>query len=264
MSDTVLDAPPGTTAGTGAAVEPPTETPLNFTGPRVEATLVRNARDHRIHGTAIVVNTGISAVPLAETPRTSIPALSSAILADTVIERADTLVLLRVHDDGGMAGITGEPGWALLGDLFGEDAAPGDGLPFPRETPLWKSPQDDAGTVTFDAAHLLKEIPEPAAPETFDIKVNLWYAPAGTDCFIHNQHDFIEVHTQVHGIGRMQKFREQDHRTLYQDVVMSPGYTTPDPFCSTGPDGTYVYPWHQYRADTDCVWLAVEYHRRTR
>ncbi|MFJ8650677.1 hypothetical protein ACIRNI_31795 [Streptomyces sp. NPDC093546] len=229
------------------------ETALAFSGPRIEATLVRDARDYPVRDAAIVVNTGVTDVHIAETPRKSIPPLSSTILADTRVERADTLVLLRVRDGAGMPGITEDPGWDLLGDVLAG---------FPRDTPLWKSPQDDAGTVTFDAAHLLGETPEPLRPETYDVKVNLWYAPAGTDCAIHNQHDFIEVHTQVHGIGRMQKFREQDHRTLYQDVVMAPGYTTPDPFCSTAPDGTYLYPWHQYRADTDCVWLAVEYHHR--
>jgi hypothetical protein len=41
---------------------------------------------------------------------------------------------------------------------------------------------------------------------------------------------------------------------------MGPGYTTPDPFCGTAPDGTFDYPWHQYRAESDCVWLAIEYH----
>ncbi|MDX3376575.1 hypothetical protein PV390_19455 [Streptomyces sp. ME02-6991-2A] len=32
---------------------------------------------------------------------------------------------------------------------------------------------------------------------------------------------------------------------------------------TAGADGSFQYPWHQYRADTDCVWLAVEYHRVT-
>jgi hypothetical protein len=22
----------------------------------------------------------------------------------------------------------------------------------------------------------------------------------------------------------------------------------------------FIYPWHQYYADTDCIWLAIEYH----
>lgn len=91
--------------------------------------------------------------------------------------------------------------------------------------------------------------------------MNLWFAPAGTDCGLHDRHPFLEVHTQVQGTGRMQTFRAEDHATLRQDVLMSPGHTH-DPFCDLGPDGAFRYPWHQYRADTDSLWLAVEYHAR--
>ncbi|MEU6062832.1 hypothetical protein [Streptomyces sp. NPDC047097] len=238
-----------------------TVSPLNFTGRHIEATLVRNAKDFLVQGRAIVVNIGVDAVFVGRTPRKSIPALSSTVLVDTRVEAADALVLLRIRDEeAGIAGIVDEPGWQLLGDLLGDAEGVTGGRPFPKDTPLWKGPQDDAGRLEFDPAHLLKERPDARHPAPFDVKVNLWFAPAGTDCAIHNQHDFIEVHTQVHGTGRMQKFTAQDHHTLYEDVLMSPGYTTPDPFCATGPDGTYDYPWHQYRADTDCVWLAVEYH----
>jgi len=92
------------------------------------------------------------------------------------------------------------------------------------------------------------------------IKVNLWFAPSQTNCFIHNKHDFIEIHSQIYGHGRMQKFKAQDYAKLYEDILMSPGYTTPLPFCRIEDNSKFVYPWHQYYADTDCVWLAIEYH----
>lgn len=245
-----------------------TETPLNFSGPRIEALLVQDVKDYHVSGPAVVVNTGTTDVFVARTPRKRIPPLSSTILTGVRIEEAPSLLLLRVKDGTAIADITHEPGWDLLGNLLaaagtpaGDTAPGGDGvLPFPRDTPLWKSPQDHAGHLDLDPAHLLGESTAPGRLQPFEIRANLWFAPAGTDCSIHNQHDFIEVHTQLHGLGRMQKFTEQDHSTLYEDLPMSPGYTTPEPFCSTGPAGTYLYPWHQYRADTDCVWLAVEYH----
>jgi hypothetical protein len=239
---------------------------LNFTGKHIEALLVRNAKDFPVQGRTLVVNIGATPAPLARTPRTSIPPLSSTVLVDTRVQEAQALVLLRINDESAaVEDIVGEPGWHLLGDLLGDapatDRDPGTGgRPFPRDTPLWKGPQDDAGVIALDPGRLLGESIAPPRETPFQVKVNLWYAPAGTDCAIHNQHDFIEVHTQVLGTGRMQKFTEQDHSTLYEDVLMSPGYTTPDPFCDTAPDGTFRYPWHQYRADTDCVWLAVEYH----
>lgn len=258
---------------------------LSFTGDRVVATVVRDTPEFRVEGRAIVVNCGAHDVWVAEPPRRPIPPLTSTILADTTVEGAGLLVVLRTDDrppDGsggheggdrtggdrgdrdGAGAVTGEPGWRLLGDLIGEGTGDTGGLPFDRSIPLWRSPVDSIGPVTFDPARLLRQTPSAGPPQLFEVRVNLWFAPAGTDCFIHNRHDFIEVHTQVAGLGRMQKFRSQDHATLYQDVLMSPGYTTPDPFCAVGSDGTCVYPWHQYHADTDCTWLAIEYHRVTR
>lgn len=244
-----------------------TERALDLGGSFVATTVVAGAAEHHVGGRAIVVNCAPGDAWVAESPRRPIPPLTSTIVTDTTIEGAELLVVLRTDDEKGdrIAGITREPGWALLGELLGDRIGDGPGttggLPFDKGIPLSRGSQDTIGRVEFDPALVLREPPAAGAPDTFDVRLNLWFAPAGTDCFIHNRHDFIEVHTQVAGLGRMQKFREQDHTTLYQDLPMSPGYTTPDPFCSLGPDDTYVYPWHQYRADTDCVWLAIEYHR---
>jgi len=213
----------------------------------VRATLVDRPRDYRVEGRAVVVNHTRTPVGLGE--RGFVPAFSSTVLVDTTIERAESVLLFSVTDPDGIVGIVGEPGWHPLADLL-----PG----FPVDTPLWRGPQDDIGTLTFDPAPVLGEDPSPQ--RTFRVKVNLWFAPAGTDCGLHDRHDFIEIHSQVAGRGRMQKFTARDHAALYEDLLMSPGHTPPVPFCRTGPDGGFVYPWHQYRADTDCVWLAVEYH----
>jgi len=47
--------------------------------------------------------------------------------------------------------------------------------------------------------------------------------------------------------------------TLYEDVLMPPGFTH-DPFFTVGNDRSFSYPWHRYYADTDCIWMAVELH----
>ena len=84
--------------------------------------------------------------------------------------------------------------------------------------------------------------------------MNFWFAAAGTDCGIHNEHDFLEIHTQIWGTGHMQKFHQRSADTLYQDILMTPGFTH-KPFCSDD----LRYPWHRYYSDTDCIWLAVEF-----
>ena len=228
---------------------------LNFSGPLVDAAFVQNVRDYRIEGRAIVVNPGLSATAMGRSPRRWIPPLSSTILRDTQIERARSLIVLRASEGGEIGAIIAQPGWKPLGELLGDGS-------FPADTPLWKSPQDEVGSVVFAPNVVLRQA-EVGPERLFRIKVNLWFAPAGTDCLIHNLHDFMEVHTQVSGRGRMQKFVEQDYRTLYEDLLMSPGYTTPEPFCTARSDGSFAYPWHQYHADTDCVWLAIEYHAQT-
>ena len=104
-----------------------------------------------------------------------------------------------------------------------------------QQTRLWRSDKERIGQTEF----------------------NLWYAPAGTHCGLHNKHDFQEIHTQILGRGRMQKFHGNDYNSLYQEVFMSPGYTH-EPFY----DREGRYPWHQYYADTDSIWLSIEIHNK--
>lgn len=237
------------------------ERQLAFSGRHVRASLVEHAKDLHVEGRTIVVNLDTKPAYLAEEPRAVIPALSATTVVDSRLEQATAVVLLRVDDTAGIAGIVDEPGWAHFADVLAQRAPAGAPPPsFPRQTQLWRSPVDDGGFVSFDPAALLDEGTHGHRHRDFRISLNLWFAPAGTDCGLHNRHDFIETHAQVSGYGRMQKFRREDHASLYEDVLMSPGYATPQPFCALGTDPVFHYPWHQYRADTDCVWLVAEYH----
>ncbi|MEV0599854.1 hypothetical protein AB0I82_11230 [Streptomyces sp. NPDC050315] len=235
---------------------------LSCTSSEIEVQLLEDAKDFFVQGRCIVVNTGMQAAVVDGDPPKSLPTFHSTVLVDTVIRQAESIILLRVHDGATARNLTQEPRWAKLGDILAE--ATGNPAAFPTSIPLWRGPQSPAGYVHMDAAAILSDEEAPSKDlEKFRVQVNLWYAPAGTDCAIHNDHNFIEVHTQVLGYGRMQKFHKRDHASLYEDLYMAPGYTTPQPFCSLQPDGSFRYPWHQYFADTDSVWLAVEYHRET-
>ena len=131
---------------------------------------------------------------------------------------------------------------------------------------------------------------------SFDIHTNLWWLPAMSDAAVHHCHyaNFLEVHTQLMGLGRMQKFTDTVARgncpspeifdmpvaepppasgyygvpgtegglnagfpAMYQEYRLAPGDTN-IPFPHVEPDGTFVYPWHQYYADTDCLWVVWE------
>ncbi len=124
---------------------------------------------------------------------------------------------------------------------------------------LWKSSQPEITQIKIDPFYLLGQSKTPKTCKNFLIKVNLWYAPEKTNCGIHNEHNFIEIHTQIYGTGRMQKFRENNPDTIYEDIVMNVG-TSHFPFCAIDENLNFVYPWHQYYAETDCIWMAIEYH----
>lgn len=85
-----------------------------------------------------------------------------------------------------------------------------------------------------------------------NIEFNCWFLPEKTASSIHNAHVFKEVHTQVYGLGIMNKFREQDPETLYQRMYMPPGFTHDFFFDEKG-----TYPWHQYEAVSSSIWMAI-------
>ncbi len=79
-------------------------------------------------------------------------------------------------------------------------------------------------------------------------------APSGP----HRDHDrnFDEVHAQIRGFGKMQKFRENDLSTFYQESIMAPGIVHEKFYDAQG-----VYPWHQYQSITPCIYMPIEIDR---
>jgi hypothetical protein len=92
--------------------------------------------------------------------------------------------------------------------------------------------------------------------ETVDnIELNLCYISANVETGLHQQHssNFMEVHTQVLGYGEMQKFEESDVNTLYQEVILAPGFTHERFYNEEN-----VYPWHQYQSISDAIYMPIE------
>ncbi|KAA8996649.1 hypothetical protein FJU30_20805 [Affinibrenneria salicis] len=86
---------------------------------------------------------------------------------------------------------------------------------FPADTPdlpLWISNQLHLDHAIQVNPWRLTGLPAPANSKTlpYEIYVNLWWLPAGSDAGIHAAHgtNFLEVHTQLIGFGRMQKFTD--------------------------------------------------------
>jgi hypothetical protein len=222
---------------------------LSFSNDWIESVLVMSVHDLPVED-AIVVN--LSSAPLgfrAGDDRGAIPPWKSATLRGCTLEHGNAVALLHVRQRTNLGGVA--LGWDWFGKRYPQ---------FPRGAPLYISSQDDIGDVELDPLTTFAPGNSGAAsPRKFRLKLNLWYTPEETDCSIHTGHQFLEVHIQVLGTGRMQKFRENKAETLYEDVVMAPGFTH-DPFFTVAGDRSFRYPWHRYYADTDCIWMAVELH----
>lgn len=223
---------------------------LSFSNDWIESSLVSAAREMPVED-AIVVNLSTSSLRYraGENQGTVLP-WKSTMLRHCTIERAESAALLHVRQRTNLGGV------ALNWEWYGRRNAQ-----FPRETPLYISPQDDIGNIELDPVAAFSHATSSAAasPRRYRLKLNLWYTPEETDCGIHTGHQFLEVHTQISGTGHMQKFRENNLATLYEDVLMPVGFTH-DPFFTVGEDRSFSYPWHRYYADTDCIWMAVELH----
>lgn len=89
-------------------------------------------------------------------------------------------------------------------------------------------------------------------------RINLCYAEAMSPSGKHQTHvpDFDEVHAQILGFGKMQKFDTNEDITFYQEVIMAPGIVHDKFYDENG-----EYPWHQYCSITDCVYMPIEIDR---
>ena len=222
---------------------------LSFSNDWIESTLVTAVREMPVED-AIVVNLSTTALNYrVGADRGALAPWKSSTLRRCTIEKGERAALLHVRERTNLGGV------ALHWDWYGQRNPQ-----FPRGTPLYISSQDDIGDVQFDpVSTFTHEASASASLRRYRLKLNLWYTPEETDCGIHTGHQFLEVHTQVLGTGHMQKFRENNASTLYEDVTMSPGFTH-DPFFTLANDRSFTYPWHRYYADTDCIWMAVELH----
>jgi hypothetical protein len=222
---------------------------LAFSNDWIESVLVSTVHELPVED-ALVVNLATTAlVYSAGGNHGTLPPWKSTILRHCTLEKGERVALLHVRKRTNLGGVALD--WEWYGRRNPE---------FPRGTPLYISSQDDIGHVEFDPLIAFAgKISAPASPRRYQLKLNLWYTPEETDCGIHTGHKFLEVHSQVLGTGHMQKFRENSADTLYEDVLMPPGFTH-DPFFAMGSDRSFSYPWHRYYADTDCIWMAVELH----
>lgn len=223
--------------------------PLAFDGRHVRAELVADVRGHA--ATGVVTNLSTAPMRIAGEVPGVVPPWKSTILYDGTIESADLVSIVDVPDGTNLGGVMFDD-WDWFGDRMAE---------FPRTTPLFISPKDVVGQVMLNPWRFSNH-PEPEdETDSYDIQLNLWWAPARTDAVIHNAHPFLEIHTQIHGLGRIQIFEDQAGAKLYREISTARG-DTHDPIVRVAGRRSFIYPWHRGWTDTDAVWMAIELHPR--
>ncbi len=221
--------------------------PLAFDGRLVRAELVENAAG--CPATGVVTNLSDEAMIVAGAVPGVVPPWKSTILRGGRIARAARASIVDVPVDVNLGGVVLD-GW----DWFGDRMAA-----FPRTTPLYISPRDVAGEVEINPWAFAND-PEPRAERArYRLELNLWWAPPRTDAGIHNRHDFLEIHTQIFGRGRIQIFADSEGRDLYREISTGPG-DTHDPIVRVEGWRDFRYPWHRGWTDEDCIWMAIEFH----
>jgi hypothetical protein len=224
------------------------ERKLSFSNELINARVVRNVRDYIVDG-AIVVNLSPKPIETGGEVLGIIPPWRSTILRGGKIVDAELAAVISVPSAINLGGLP-LLDWQWYGDLNKN---------FPRNLPLYISSQDSVGTVKTDPHVLTNQASVETDIHEFEVKLNLWWAPPETDCSIHIEHPFLELHTQIHGVGRMQKFHERNSETVYEDIYMAPGLTH-EPLARMTGEFSWQYPWHRYYADTAAIWMAIEFH----
>ena len=196
-----------------------------FSKPFLKVEYVKNYQDFKILEECIIVNLSDNILRLENE---SLERFESGVFCNLDVEKIDEALVIVMKNK-----IFSYAPYANAQKLMDEwthvyDVFPYDNL---KEVKLWRSPKERIGNVEF----------------------NLWFAPEKTHCAIHNEHNFSEIHTQVYGVGYMQKFHSNSYKSLYQTIGMLPG-TSHKKFCND----KLEYPWHQYLSETDCIWLVME------
>jgi len=92
-------------------------------------------------------------------------------------------------------------------------------------------------------------------------KSNYWFCWKNVDCWIHNEHNFIEIHTSILWDWRMEKFLNNDENTIVEEVNMRP-WLSHRPFnkiWEIDKDWNPIYPYHRWKWNEKWdIWLVIE------
>lgn len=123
----------------------------------------------------------------------------------------------------------------------------------------WKSVFEEYGVLEWTDLYKSSVITKVFQWITY--KFNFWFCWPEVDCGIHNIHDFIEIHTSILWDGRMEKFLDNQEKTLLEKVYMRPGlsHRTFNKVWRKDENWNPIYPFHRWKGwEKWDIWLAIE------
>ena len=125
----------------------------------------------------------------------------------------------------------------------------------------WKRLSELPGCEKLTSTDLYRGDQVPYDFQGISYKFNLWFCGANVDCLWHNQHNFIETHTNLAGAGYMQKSCDGTDGWLEETYGLLPGnsHRTFNIAWETEANGNPKYPMHRWLGgNTGNVWFVIE------
>lgn len=206
---------------------------LNFALPFYVVEHVQNEQSYWVPGTCIIVNLALHSgkpIFIREAP---VPPLHSATVRNTVIEQVvDALIIQDFErcdpeDDATQQKLAAC--WQSVWEYSGLERHKG--------VPFWMTPKQQLAAGT---------------------EIKICYGKPHATAGAHQEHPkvFDEIHVQLGGIGRVEKWSDCGADSLYQQYILAPG-STHDSLC----DKKGCYPWHRYYSITHVTFLVIEIDR---
>ncbi|MBU9808469.1 hypothetical protein J1785_01630, partial [Rahnella sp. SL6] len=190
-----------------------------FSHPALPSKLLPAGKEYYINGHGLLVNFHPETLKLNNNYNTEILAFSSIIRCNEHIQPALNCLIFELPENP-IDGI----------DIAWDEQKTYPGVRYEnavsQNVEFYRSHQDEVAILSFPPHQLSIGSDTLYDSQSFKLQANLWFADSGTHCGIHNEHSFIEIHTQILGVGRMQTFQSEDKNSLCEDLIMAPGITT--------------------------------------
>ncbi|MBQ7561057.1 MAG: hypothetical protein IJS99_04350 [Synergistaceae bacterium] len=210
---------------------------LDFAEPFFSLDLVQNEKEYKIDSNSLIINLAERSNSTMYIKGAGIPPLKAAIAKGCIISDISLALVVKDYERCNINDIPTiqaiKRTWKTIYECSGMERHKG--------LPYYKSPKFKMGEGRNHIELNFCFVSEPLAPS----------GP-------HQLHDrnFDEVHAQILGYGKMQKFTTNDINTYFGEYIMAPGIIH-DKFY----DASGEYPWHQYQSITPCVYCPIELDR---